>query len=57
MFFTQFPELQEADISCPVIAGDATNGLTEEASQLGSTAAEEFLKFTLSNNTKRGSTQ
>ncbi|MCE2961304.1 MAG: hypothetical protein ACK5GR_06945, partial [Akkermansiaceae bacterium] len=24
MFFTQFPELQEADISCPVIAGDAT---------------------------------
>jgi hypothetical protein len=26
MFFTQFPELQEADISCPVIAGDA--GLT-----------------------------
>ena len=26
MFFTQFPELQEADISCPVIAGDATAG-------------------------------
>ncbi len=26
MFFTQFPELQEADISCPVIAGDATPG-------------------------------
>jgi hypothetical protein len=25
MFFTQFPELQEADISCPVIAGDATH--------------------------------
>ncbi|MFN9025407.1 MAG: hypothetical protein ACK5VX_04350, partial [Akkermansiaceae bacterium] len=25
MFFTQFPELQEADISCPVIAGDATD--------------------------------
>jgi hypothetical protein len=27
MFFTQFPELQEADISCPVIAGDATDRL------------------------------
>jgi transposase len=24
MFFTQFPELPEADISCPVIAWDAT---------------------------------
>jgi hypothetical protein len=32
MFFTQFPELQEADISCPVIAGDATARLSRKTS-------------------------